>query len=266
MTKDLRKLQLKELEILVELRKICEENNITYYLTAGSLLGAVRHKGFIPWDDDIDVVMLRKDYDKFERICRSQLADNYFYQSYHTDSDFPFYFSKIRLNDTEVEEEVFDDVNIHKGIYIDIFPLDYCPKNSYLAKLFFKLIEMTGCIILNKVSKKFEFKYEKKYAIIVCKIIGVLPKKNVYALRELIRKLFGTLSDRSRLATVGGAHGYPYETYDKDWFKNSIEFDFEGEKFSIPMEYHKILSSMYGDYMRCPDEVDIKRHFERMKL
>ena len=134
--------QISELEILMEFKRICSSNNLQYYLTAGTLLGAVRHQGFIPWDDDIDIAMPRKDFKKFGELCRCQLKKDFYYQDCRTEPDYPYYFAKLRKEGTEVCEPCLEAVNIRKGHYIDIFPLDRCPNSSVAAQLFFKLIAL----------------------------------------------------------------------------------------------------------------------------
>ena len=120
-------LQTEELSVLNEIKRVCDRNGIKYYITAGTLLGAVRHGGFIPWDDDVDIVMKREDYERFGRICRAELRPGFFYQSEQTERDYPFGFAKVRKDNTSVREKILDGLEIHKGCYVDIFPLDACP-------------------------------------------------------------------------------------------------------------------------------------------
>ena len=126
-----------ETEILEVVDSICKENGITYYFTGGTLLGAVRHKGFIPWDDDIDIVMPRADFQKFIEICnQGALGDNYFLHHISTDDNFYLIYAKIKKNNTFFDEEIVKSVDCHKGIFIDIFPLDYINADN---KLLFKI-------------------------------------------------------------------------------------------------------------------------------
>lgn len=259
---DLRDLQLAEMEILCCFKEICESHNLTYYLTAGSLLGAVRHQGFIPWDDDIDVVMPRKDYQKFSKIAPKALGQSFFFQNYKTDKNFPFYFSKIRKQNTQVEEEIFLDVTMHKGIYIDIFPLDVCPNSARVAKVFFKGIEFLSLACLSKVSQSFSCGYVNPYMIVSFKIARTLPLRLLYCSRELLRIFITATTSGQMVCTVGGRHGYPIEAYQKQWFSATEWLEFEGGKFPAPNKWHAILSSMYGDYMVPPPVDEREGHFE----
>lgn len=138
---DLRALQLKELEGLKEIDRICRKHGIEYMLSWGSAIGAIRHQGFIPWDDDIDVCMKWNDYLKFKEVCKTELDSRYFYQDWESD---PYYYSswaKIRMNDTTSIMRKMKDYPIHGGICLDVFPLVAYPDDhfskfdSLLAKL-----------------------------------------------------------------------------------------------------------------------------------
>lgn len=118
------KLRIIEVDILDEVVRICNKYDINYYLAYGTLIGAVRHKGFIPWDDDIDIWMFREDYDRFAKIAEKELSEKYYYQDWHKEKEYPYNFAKVRLNDTVVLQKPITKLNIHHGIYIDIFPLD----------------------------------------------------------------------------------------------------------------------------------------------
>lgn len=127
---NIRQVQLTQLEILIEVDKICREHDIKYFLTNGTLLGAVRHKGFIPWDDDIDIGMCRKDYDIFLKIANKELDEKYFCQSIHSEADYYLPFAKIRKNKTKYIEASTKHLDINKGVYIDVFPIDNVPDNA----------------------------------------------------------------------------------------------------------------------------------------
>ena len=135
----LRELQLVELEILLEVDRVCRENGIEYFLDGGTALGAVRHGGFIPWDDDIDIGMTRENYEKFLEIAPEKLKNDYFLQTRKTDKKAPYMYAKVRKNGTVFMEWNKRNLDMHHGIYIDIFPYDNVPddikeRNEYLAK------------------------------------------------------------------------------------------------------------------------------------
>src|SRR5690554_4415622 len=122
--KTLKKLHNVQIEILNQIVKICNQNKLTYFLIGGTLLGAIRHKGFIPWDDDLDIAMPRKDYEKFLELCQGYLGDEYYLHCSKTDPKYWLPFAKVRKNNTIFEEKSIQTINSHKGIYVDIFPLD----------------------------------------------------------------------------------------------------------------------------------------------
>ena len=124
----LRKLQLKELESLEYFDSFCKENELRYYLLGGCVIGALRHGGFIPWDDDIDIIMPRRDYDRFCKLAPKRLSDEYFLQTYFTDKNYPNPFAKIRLRGTEFVESITERSKMKGGIYIDVFPFDNFPR------------------------------------------------------------------------------------------------------------------------------------------
>jgi len=251
-----------ELEILKDFRQICESLDLKYYLTAGTLLGAIRHKGFIPWDDDIDVAMPREDYDKFASIGAKKLGDDYFYQSYITESNFPYYFAKIRKTGTRIEEPILRSIRMNQGVYIDIFPLDQCPDNDKAARMFFRIIELLDSIVLGKVASEFVCGYQKWYVKSLWKFLQIFSNQQIFCIRECVRKTAAKLSTGKRLCTVGGHHGFPKETYQGEWFSGVTKAEFEGELFQIPQGWENLLKNMYGEYMTLPSEKERQGHFD----
>lgn len=151
---DLRKLQLSELDILKKFHEVCEKHNLTYYLTGGTLLGAVRHKGFIPWDDDIDVVMPYDDYKKLCKLPSEVFGEEFFLQNADTDVQYPLLFSKLRKNNTHAEEIDFKNLSLHKGHFIDVFSMYHTSTNRWQS--FWK---KTYTALYNSIL----LKYDKSY-------------------------------------------------------------------------------------------------------
>ncbi|MCI8856667.1 MAG: LicD family protein [Clostridiaceae bacterium] len=248
----LRRHQLECVQILLVFRRICNQLGLQYYLISGTLLGAVRHRGFIPWDDDIDIGMPRKDYEIFARRCPELLGENYFFQDFRSEPNFPYYFAKIRRKGTAADEPLLREIDMEQGIYIDIFPLDSCPDCDILAKLFFKQIELLDCAVLSQVCCSFVCGYQKPYMQALFSFFRRLPRKQIFALREVCRRTAGCLSSGKRLCTVGGRHGFPRETYLASWFSRTEEAEFEGVRFPIPVGWSDMLQNMYGNYMEYP--------------
>lgn len=238
------------LELLTEFDRVCRENGIRYQLFAGSALGAVRHQGFIPWDDDLDVVMLRQDYDRFLRIAPDQVG-----AQYHVQGEFgphwPMHFSKLRKNGTTCLEKYHPrDPKIHQGIYMDIFPCDNLRSDGLLGKLQF----LAARAVLAKTIAKRGYETDsllKKVFMLFCRL---LPLKPLH--RFAIQRTHG---DTAWVHTFfGGSCRFDTGTYPRQWLTESVEASFAGLTVPVSRHYDALLSTMYGDYMTLPPEEDRK--------
>ena len=262
----LRKLQLCELDIFSEFIRICEKHNLEYRVMAGTLLGAVRHKGFIPWDDDIDVVMMREDYDRFAEICKDELNPAYFYQNSETD---PYYFltyAKLRKRETEVYEERFRNSKFHKGVFIDIFPLDYCPKPGPVCHLLFNTLA-----VMNYRGQVDSGETYEPYKELIGKIgYGVLrffsPVQLVYLRKKLVQ-LSRALSRKQYVASYSGAYGYYKDVYPSEWYIGYTSVEFEGRQHMAPACSVELLVKVFGeDFMKIPKEEQRYAHIDLDKI
>ncbi|MBE5749750.1 MAG: LicD family protein [Clostridiales bacterium] len=242
------KLKQIELNIFCEFIKICEELNLKYYVIGGTLLGAVRHKGFIPWDDDIDVCMMRDDYDIFVQKAQKILHEKYFVQTLNTEPNCPFNFCKIRDSETTFIEESIGHLNMNHGVYIDIFPLDYYPTNKREKKCF----ERKSLLYKILIAKIFYVKKESIIKKIKRNFIRIgtffYPYKFAVKKREVLYK---SVKNSSLVANLSGAWGEK-EIFPKEWFGDGVVMEFEGVKVKAPKEYDYLLTQMYGDYMIPP--------------
>lgn len=253
---NLRKLQLAELYMLKDIASICESNNIKYYITAGTLLGAVRHKGFIPWDDDLDITMYRKDLHKLIGILQEKYKDKYFVQSFDTDKDYTRYITKIRLNGTSQVEEIYENDDINHGIYIDIFPLDHTTKDKGMGLVIRgKLLRLLFAYKTTKHTTSWKTSKTKKIAITILKPITYLIPDS------LINKAFDyccTKTDKegAKYTTSFASH----YLWDKQMFLNEVygegvKIAFEDAEFCAPAKYLVLLEQLYGpNYMDIPAE------------
>lgn len=242
-----------ELEILDEVVKVCEENNIKYFLVGGTLLGAVRHKGFIPWDDDIDVGMLREDYDKFIKIAPEKLNKKYYLQCYETDDKSYFPFAKVRKNGTIFNEELIKDYNTHKGIYIDIFPLERIndPKS--------KKLELDAVLIKN-IWETHLHKVGAHPKITDCRhpvisfIMNFKSKKGLENWQmKLVKKQ--NIPNGKYICCLVGAYDYRKDIYEYDKLFPLKKIEFEGKQYNCFKDYDHYLRKLYGDdYMELPPE------------
>lgn len=262
---ELYKLHSLHLVLANEVRRICEKHNIKYFMIAGTLLGAIRHQGFIPWDDDMDIGMLRIDYEKFINACEKELDRNKFYlQNDKMDRNYTYNFAKLRLNGTEIIEEFSLDVETHQGIYIDIFPFDNVPDNrvkrfiQYKEFWFLKNLLWIKCGYGDKyIKKQLSFKIAKCLVKLFSIEFLKLKKYNVITRYE---------NEKTTFVVAGeGAYGLKKETIQRNWIEILTEYNFETEKYFGISDYNGYLSYFYGDYMTLPPK-DKRNHHQRIRI
>lgn len=267
-TSNIKKLQQTQLEILKELDRICKANNINYQLFAGTLLGAVRHRGFIPWDDDVDVCLLRKDYDRLLKILEKDLDKKYFLQNYQTDESSILQFSKIRKNHTRFVSGSYTDTSMHEGIFIDLFPMDNVKDSTFIGKMHIKLSNFMFVLTSSMIKSRcynVRSSLRKYIRLTLYYITRLLPKKKLHVLSD---KVFCFFNDEETEYVSCLANGAPSDFYKKFTvkrasFDETIEQEFEGEKFPIPKKYDYVLTKNYGDYMSPPPlEEQVPHHGE----
>lgn len=268
----LRKVQKVELEILDIVHKVCVENQLKYSLAYGTLIGAVRHQGFIPWDDDIDICMPREDYEKFLEIWPKYKFEDYILQNIETDEDFTQNFTKIRKNHTTFLQPKEEQYKYHKGFFIDIFPGDRVPDSK--LKRQFQFFNMAVNLLY---SRKFKSGSSSRIISMVENILFLFPKSFQKKYRKVSEKIVKKYNFNSELqyvfaSTINDARIY----YPNDIFENLILADFEGKRFYIFKDYDTCLKIQYGDYMQLPPEnervwthtpqmIDFHRNYEEIK-
>lgn len=229
----LRKQQLRMLEILLYIDKICKENNIKYWLSSGTLLGAVRHGGFIPWDDDLDIEMLREDYEKFLKVFTDN--DNYALQTYKSDENYFRTFAKVRDLHSEISEFELDRYYKYRGLYVDIFSIERVPK--YICRLYGGVFEVIGRWRRKCGDNKFLWHILKCFQKIT---LWTIP---------IARPIF-------RIFTKDLHHsygsGFLKERHIED-IHPLTSVQFEGYTFPAPNNVDSYLRLIYGDYNRLPD-------------
>ena len=253
--KTLKKLHETELEILEEIDKICKKHKIKYFLFAGSLLGAIRHKGFIPWDDDLDIGMFREDYEKFIDIAIEEIDDKYFVHCDKTDEHYWLPFLKIRKNKTTFDEKITNGKKVlHNGIFVDVFPLDPSGNTYIINKLKASVIRTCSDSILVK-SGRISYK-ESRHPIINRMIMPISLK----TIRKIQYRFIRMSKRRDNYVDWLGVYKIKKEIFPYDYVKQLITVKFEGKDVKIFKEYDKVLTLLYGDYMTLPPKDERVNH------
>ena len=261
----LQKMHALQLMLADELKRICEKHEITYFMIAGTLLGAVRHKGFIPWDDDMDFGMRRDDFEKFLSVAESELDNSIFYlQTDRVDKYYTFSFAKLRLRNTSVIESFSSLVKTDQGIYIDIFPIDNVSDNNIIAWIDYKIFWVFRNVLWIKCgygSQERRRKISYKVVHAVSKLFSIDFLKNIKF--TTITKHRGT--DTRCVVTTDGAYGLKKETIKSDLVKQLCDYPFEDRIFPGIKDYGSYLTQYYGDYMKLPP-LDKRNHHNRIKV
>ena len=248
-----REIQLCQLQILKAVSKVCEDNDIDYTLTGGSLIGAIRHKGFIPWDDDIDISMTAENYKKFCKIGQKCLGDDFFVQNWRTEKEFSELWTQVRMNNTTSMPLKYKKWNIHFGIHIDIFPIIGLFDDEERRQKQFKWFKICKSMIVKDYMSAVNEKPKGKQII-----INSLPSCIRKAICNSFEKKWLISSEGTMEASevwLGLNYIYPSNLY-----KDYILVDFEGYKFKAISGYDEYLTLTYGDYMTPPPESDRKGH------
>lgn len=243
----LRDLQNEEFKILLEIDRICRKHGIKYFLNAGTLLGAVRHKGFIPWDDDIDICMPLKDYKRFKKASKKELSNEYFLQSFDTDLT-SIWYTKIRKNGTTAIETGCSDKPYHQGVWVDVFPLIGVKNDSQWLKF---IAERAG-FAKKLLNIKNNYINEDKNLSAVKKMHKIVP---LWAVRLFAKMIYMTTfksPEKYKFCYCLWAQKKFKAKYNSALFSESCEVEFEGRMFPSPKNWDEYLTIEYGDYMTPP--------------
>jgi lipopolysaccharide cholinephosphotransferase len=253
----LRKLQMIQLEMLIEVDRICKKCEIKYNIIAGTLLGAVRHGGYIPWDDDADVAFLRPEYEKFRKACKTELdKDRFYFQDHRNTKGYRWGYGKIRRKNTLFLRENQEHMPYEQGIFIDIFPLDGVPDN-YLARS----LKNFECfcirkILWSKVGKIAEKNFWKRQ---IYKLFDKIPEQKIFEYYH--RMIWCCNKKKTRMVrilmfpTPNNEWGYY-----RCWYENSTDIEFEGYLLKGIKDYDSYLRFKFGNYMEFPSFQERKLH------
>ncbi|MDE6999889.1 MAG: LicD family protein [Lachnospiraceae bacterium] len=254
----LRKVQLKQLEMAKEVKRVCELIDIDYFLDSGTLLGAIRHNGFIPWDDDLDIGMTRNNYEKFLEEAPNVLQDKYFLQTWYSDKHYGLAFAKLRMKNTVYIEAASSNSQAHNEIYIDIFPYDKYPDCRKKKVWQGKRYELIRRCILRKngyepwvMSKNIIDFLRKRIIYIPIDLVMLLrSRENWIQYYQQVCTAFN--NEDSQYLYAQGTSKYGKWVMPKKCFQNYILHKFEDTTFLIPKEYDLYLICAYGEYMKLP--------------
>lgn len=256
-TQELRKIQI---DILNHFVAFCNKNKLKYWIDYGTLLGAIRHKGYIPWDDDIDVSMLREDYDKLIHLYDNTNEARYKFLCPENDKLYSYPFGKVVDTNTILYEMGQNGIKL--GVYIDVFVFDDAPKDNKDLKRMFKIRDYYGYLRRLQLSTAdAPFSFKRAIVLMEKKLLKVVPRHYFNAkIARNARKYKGIGS--GKVCDFSCPYPYSYSNWivEKSIFQDFCEVEFEGKQYKAPKEYHKWLSIQYGDYMKIPPEGERIHH------
>jgi len=246
-------LQNKILDIMIYIDEFCKKYEIEYCLMGGSALGAKRHGGFIPWDDDLDIFMTPENYERFREVFRNHGDQDKFYLQELGLTEGMVTISKLRMNGTTYIEEIVKDWDMHHGVYVDIFILHKCPNN--------RLLQLWQClwakyIILRGLCNR---GYSKRKGIVglTLKLMTIFPKR--FLLKKALKEVYRYRNKSTDFyCNFLGKAVFKKGIYNKEWFDNLQYVPFETVEFLAPKNLHEFLSERFGDYMKVPSPERIK--------
>ncbi len=247
---NVRQVQAKILEIMKYIDKLCRENGITYYIMGGTALGAIRHGGFIPWDDDLDIFMTPSEYKKFKAVFESTNSSDYVLQEWKITPNYLEY-AKVRMNGTTFIEECFRDrKDMHHGIYVDIMILHKVPKSKFVQKMVYYESKFVTLYALSQRNWKPKSKGQalilKSLKIMPCKLMAKLFYKRIYKYDDRI--------DNFMYCYWITPAKFRNGLFDKSFFSDPVDVPFEDTVLLGSEKIKEYLSYRYGDYMKLPSE------------
>ena len=257
---DFRRMQLLELDMLVEFDRVCRAHGIAYTIFGGTLLGAVRHKGYIPWDDDADIAMLREDYERFRSVANEMDPSICFFQDHLSDPEYRWGYGKLRRTGTKYVRVGQEHLKCKTGVFVDVFPMDDVPLG-----VGGQILQDFWCMCLRKVLWSEVGRLDPRVSAPLrawFSLLSKIPAKVVYALAAPMERKSTDDSPNRVRTLMFPATGTLYrenpleERYamPKEWFKDLSEYEFEGKRLMGTRDFDAILTYIYGDYMQLPPE------------
>lgn len=253
----LRQLQMIQLEMLIEVDRICKKCGIRYNIIAGTLLGAVRHGGYIPWDDDADVAMLRSEYEKFRKACKRELdTSRFIFQDHRNTQGYRWGYGKLRRKNTLFLREHQEHMPYMQGVFIDIFPLDGVPDHYILRSLKNFECFCVRKVLWSRVGKIAERNFWKRQ---IYKLLDKIPEKIIFRYYHIM--IHNANRKKTKMVRI---LMFPTPNrewgYYRNWYENSTDTVFEGKVFQGIKDYDSYLRFKFGNYMELPPEGKRKVH------
>ena len=250
--KTLNKIHRSEQEILDEIARVCDKNGLRYLLIGGTLLGAIRHNGFIPWDDDLDISMPREDYEKFLRIAPKELGDRFLLEDISTNDEYCYMFSKVKLKNTIMREKTMSEsYDGGQGIWVDIFPLDYTNhfKDSFIKLKWRRIVFLKRiCMRKSKRTKRVERKRIDNF-------LFLYKHRSVKSIMKKLNKIVESENNKNCMYYInyGSQYGVLRQTHLIDEILPLSKVKFEGKEYFAPRNCDYVLTNIYGpNYMQLP--------------
>jgi lipopolysaccharide cholinephosphotransferase len=261
----IKQIQSKILETMIYVDKVCRENDIVYYIMGGTALGAVRHQGFIPWDDDLDIFMTPDNYEKFKSVFLVQNDAGFELQEWRLGNG-PLEYAKVRMNGTTFIEACFkENRDMHHGVYIDIMILHKCPKSRIKQRLLFLL---SRYVTIQALAERNWLPKSNSQAIIL-KLIRLLPKHFMsgFAYRQIYKYDKKEMADYQYAYFITKAR-FNQAVFPKKIFMEPVDIAFETTKLLAPTDIHGYLKIRFGNYMELPseEEREVAKHAEIIDL
>lgn len=249
-----------QLELLKSVISICEEHGLKYYVIGGTLLGSIRHRGFIPWDDDIDIALPRQDHDRLQEICRANPPEHCRYVNFEDEWRLHHNISKLVDARTELIEDAAPNRRVRLGVYIDIFPLDGVPAGRAARAIHYGAIAfLKGVMELARLERSPRRPWQKRLLIALVQTLltdGMQRAAHRYLERLMRRHNYHTSAE---VANFAGAWGVR-ELMPREWFGEGASYSFEGIEVNGPVDYDRYLRRLYGEYMQLPPVEKRKSH------
>lgn len=239
--KKLQEINKVQIGILNAVSEVCRKLGIKFFMVHGSLLGTIRNQKFVPDDDDIDIALLRKDYNLFMQEAPKMLEKQFFVQTHNTDCEYPLAFGKVRDNRTTYVVQGARNIHMNHGIYIDVFPIDNCRKKGFKSKI----VELKYKLLSMRIATVFDLTCEAAKKKVVRFITKIIFPSYSAAIRSR-EKLLQYDKQSGFVRMTGGKAAEQYMP--SSWFETAIESAFENVAVCIPTEYDKYLTKIYGEY------------------